>query len=71
MELFVLFTSCFVWPIIKTLQTVIKVIHFMLFCNSVSATFKTIPVTAVTTVTDVIQIALEKFGLEVCILILI
>jgi len=43
----------------------------MLFYNSVSATFKTIPVTAVTTVTDVIQIALEKFGLQVCILILI
>ncbi|XP_020604326.1 diacylglycerol kinase theta-like isoform X2 [Orbicella faveolata] len=31
---------------------------------NVSATFKTIPVTAVTTVTDVIQIALEKFGLQ-------
>lgn len=53
-----------------TLSLVLK-FYFMLFCNSVSATFKTIPVTAVTTVTDVIQIALEKFGLEVCILILI
>ncbi|XP_078382985.1 diacylglycerol kinase theta-like isoform X2 [Oculina patagonica] len=31
---------------------------------NVSSTFKTIPVTAVTTVKDVIQIALEKFGLK-------
>jgi len=35
------------------------------FCHSVSAMFKTIPVTAITSVTDVIQIALEKFGLKV------
>ena len=35
------------------------------FCYSVSAMFKTIPVTAITRVTDVIQIALEKFGLKV------
>jgi len=31
---------------------------------NVSSAFKTIPVTAVTTVTDVIQIALDKFGLQ-------
>ena len=37
----------------------------MFFFYSVSAMFKTIPVTAITTVTDVIQIALEKFGLKV------
>ena len=35
------------------------------FSYSVSAMFKTIPVTAITRVTDVIQIALEKFGLKV------
>ena len=36
------------------------------FFNSVTSVFKTIPVTAVTTVTEVIRIALDKFGLKVC-----